>query len=231
MSRAPKMTTRHVVREGECLAQIASRHGFADAGPILADPANQALFARPGDRAEVASARPNPNVLRPGDQIVVPAPQLKQVEVATGRQHRCKVKLPRKQLRVVLRDHDGEPLANTEYLLRVRDEERVGTTDGQGLLRERIPAGVPEVELELLGRVLTLRLGRLEPLASASEPGLAAGVQARLRNLGYDPGPSDGKIGRRTRAALASFQADHQLSITAKPDEPTLAKLEELHGC
>jgi hypothetical protein len=215
-----EMPIRHVVREGECLAQIASRYGFGDVRALLEDPANQ----------EFADARPNPNVLRPGDEVVVPTPQPKQIDVATGQRHRCQVKLPRKELRVVLREHDGEPLANTEYTLRVGEEERVGTTDGDGLLRERIPAGVTAVELELLGRVLTLRLHRLEPLAGASD-GLVAGVQSRLRNLGYDPGPSDGKFGRRTRAALASFQADHQLSITAKPDEPTLAKLEELHGC
>jgi hypothetical protein len=215
------MTIRHVVREGECLTTIAGRYGFGDPQAIIDDPQN----------AELMAARPNPNVLRAGDELVVPTPRPRQLDVATGQRHRCQVTLPRKQLRVVLRDHDGEALADAEYLLRIGAEERAGTTDGDGLLREPIPVGVGEVELELLGRVLTLRLGHLDPLADAAEQGLVAGVQARLRNLGYDPGPSDGKFGRRTRAALASFQADQQLSITAKPDEPTLAKLEEVHGC
>jgi hypothetical protein len=219
------MPTRHVVRPGECLAKIASRYGFADTQAILDDPAN----------AELARSRPNPNVLRPGDVITVPTPRAKQLGVASGKQHKLQVKLARKQLRVVLRDHEGQPIANTEYELRLGQgsgqESRHGTTDGDGLLSERVSAGIGEVELELLGRVLTLRLGQLDPLTDAEDPRFAAGVQARLRNLGYDPGPADGKFGRRTRAAIASFQADHDLEVDAAPNEATLTKLQEAHGC
>lgn len=215
------MPTQHVVRPGECLAKIASRYGFADTQAILDDPAN----------AELAQSRPNPNVLRPGDVITVPTPRAKQLAVASGKQHKLQVKLPRKQLRVVLRDHEGQALANTEYELRIGQESRMGSTDGDGLLSERVPGGIGELELELLGRVLTLRLGQLDPLTSPDDPSFAAGVQARLRNLGYDPGPSDGKFGRRTRAALASFQADHELEVDAAPNQATIAKLEEAHGC
>jgi hypothetical protein len=220
------MPTRHVVRPGECLAKIASRYGFADTQAILDDPAN----------AELARSRKNPNVLRPGDVVTVPTPRPKQLGVATGTQHKLQVKMPRKELRVVLRDHEGQPLANTEYELRLGQpgegqDVRAGTTDGDGLLKERVPAGIAEAELELLGRVLTLRLGQLDPITDADDPQFAAGVQSRLRNLGYDPGPTDGKWGRRTRAALASFQADHDLEIDGTANADTLAKLEEAHGC
>jgi hypothetical protein len=215
------MPTRHVVRPGECLAKIASRYGFADTQAILDDPAN----------AELAKARPNPNVLRPGDVVTVPTPRLKQLSVATGKQHKLQVKMPRKELRLVLLDHEGQPLANTEYELRLGQETRTGSTDGDGLLKERVSAGIGEAELELLGRVLTLRLGQLDPLSDTEDPAHAAGVQSRLRNLGYDPGPTDGKWGRRTRAALASFQADHDLEIDGTLNADTLAKLEEAHGC
>jgi hypothetical protein len=209
------------VRPGECLAKIASRYGFADTQAILDDPAN----------AELKESRPNPNVLRPGDVVTVPTPRTKQVSIATGSQHKLQVKMPRKELRLVLCDHEGQPLANTEYELRLGQEVRAGSTDGDGLLKESISAGIGEAELELLGRVLTLRLGQLDPITDAEDPQFAAGVQSRLRNLGYDPGPTDGKYGRRTRAALASFQADHDLEIDAKPNAATLAKLEEAHGC
>jgi hypothetical protein len=215
------MPIQHVVRPGECLAKIASRYGFADTQAILDDPAN----------AELAQSRPNPNVLRPGDVLTIPTPRIKQISAASGKQHKLQVKLARKQLRVVLRDHEGQPIANTEYELRIGQESRVGSTDGDGLLSERVSAGIGEAELELLGRVLTLRLGHLDPLTNADDPQFAAGVQARLRNLGYDPGPADGKFGRRTRAALASFQADHDLEVDATANQATLAKLEEAHGC
>lgn len=37
-------------------------------------------------------------------------------------------------------------------------------------------------------------------------------VQTRLRALGYDPGPVDGILGRKTIAAIKAFQRDHKLS-------------------
>ena len=39
-------------------------------------------------------------------------------------------------------------------------------------------------------------------------------LQERLRELGYDPGPSDGLFGPRTEGAVLSFQADKGLAAT-----------------
>lgn len=39
-------------------------------------------------------------------------------------------------------------------------------------------------------------------------------VQRHLRDLGYDPGPMDGLIGPRTRAAIRRFQADRDEPAT-----------------
>lgn len=45
-------------------------------------------------------------------------------------------------------------------------------------------------------------------------------VQARLGDLGYDPGPADGQMGPQTRAAIRAYQRDEGLTadgqITAK---------------
>ncbi len=52
------------------------------------------------------------------------------------------------------------------------------------------------------------------PAGAAVADGYDARVeaaQARLSELGYDPGPIDGLMGRRTRAALRRFQRDHGL--------------------
>jgi formylglycine-generating enzyme required for sulfatase activity/peptidoglycan hydrolase-like protein with peptidoglycan-binding domain len=51
-------------------------------------------------------------------------------------------------------------------------------------------------------------------------------VQTRLAKLGYTPGPSDGVMGRKTRAAIESFQRDESLSATGEPTQ-MLAKLLE----
>lgn len=50
-------------------------------------------------------------------------------------------------------------------------------------------------------------------------------VQAQLRADGYYDGPIDGQLGPMTRQAIAAFQADNGLAVTAAVDEPTLATL------
>lgn len=51
-------------------------------------------------------------------------------------------------------------------------------------------------------------------------------VQGRLRELGYDPGAVDGRMGERTRAALSQFQQDHNLPQTGRPDAETKQALQ-----
>jgi hypothetical protein len=50
-------------------------------------------------------------------------------------------------------------------------------------------------------------------------------VQMQLYNDGYYAGPIDGILGPDTRAAIADYQADHWLAVTAAIDESTVASL------
>jgi putative peptidoglycan binding protein len=50
-------------------------------------------------------------------------------------------------------------------------------------------------------------------------------VQTELYNEGYYNGPIDGVLGPDTRAAIADYQRDHGLAVTAAIDEPTVASL------
>jgi peptidoglycan hydrolase-like protein with peptidoglycan-binding domain len=50
-------------------------------------------------------------------------------------------------------------------------------------------------------------------------------LQRALKAADYDPGPEDGKFGRRTTAALKKFQRDNDLSETGMADDDTLALL------
>src|SRR6266513_1537121 len=52
-----------------------------------------------------------------------------------------------------------------------------------------------------------------------------ANVQTQLYNKGYYNGPIDGILGQDTQAAIADYQVDHGLSVTAAIDEPTVASL------
>ena len=50
-------------------------------------------------------------------------------------------------------------------------------------------------------------------------------VQLQLQRAGYYDGPIDGILGPMTQEAIAAFQADNGLAVTAAIDEPTLATL------
>lgn len=52
-----------------------------------------------------------------------------------------------------------------------------------------------------------------------------ANVQSSLQEQGYYQGDIDGLLGPLTRAALAAYQRDHGLYMTAAIDQPTLASL------
>lgn len=70
--------------------------------------------------------------------------------------------------------------------------------------------------------------GAVRPGAGYSRPGGSRRVrdlQQRLRTRGYRPGPVDGRLGPRTRAALEWFQVKHGLRPTGSADLRTLATL------
>lgn len=50
-------------------------------------------------------------------------------------------------------------------------------------------------------------------------------MQARLHGLGYNPGPVDGVVGPRTKAALQRYQRDYGLLESGLPGPATRARL------
>jgi len=54
---------------------------------------------------------------------------------------------------------------------------------------------------------------------------VVANVQTQLYYEGYYDGPIDGILGPDTRAAIADYQADHGLAVTAAIDQPTVESL------
>ena len=218
----PAMARRHVVQQGECFSKIAARYGFGD---------YKLLYDHP-DNAELKKKRKNPNVIFPGDVIMIPDKGEKAVHVATGATHRFKVALPRKMLRLVLLDHEHKPIENVPYTLEVdgeppTDEKKTGKG---GKIEESVPVLAGRATVRVGARVLELSLGGLNPVRDAPDAGIS-GLQGRLRNLGYHVGPADGKLGPRTKVAVAMFQSAHDLDVSGDPDSATLAKLEQVHGC
>lgn len=209
--------TVHTVREGECMVTIARAYGFHDYRHVYEHPDNAAL----------RRARPNPNVLLPGDQVAIPRLFDKIVKRPTGEAHRFTIKAARKELALQLLDHDGAPIASEPYELVIDgNERRTGQTDADGKLREQVPVGSARGRLTVRDREIDLRFGHLDPVRDVPEEHLE-GVDDRLRNLGYTVGPTQAS----RAAAIALFQADHDVEITGRADAATLAALEKAHGC
>ena len=60
----------------------------------------------------------------------------------------------------------------------------------------------------------------------ADAQGLILEVQQQLKQIGYDPGRVDGKLGPQTSASIMQYQETHRLSIDGRPSEALLAHLE-----
>lgn len=216
------MPRSHTVRPGECLVTIARQYGFLDFKTIYEHT----------DNADLRRIRPNPNILHPGDEVFIPDLTSKTVRLPTGQSHKFTVKSAKKELALTLLDHAGEPIGGEPYELQVEGEPaRTGKqTDGEGKLKESIPAGKTKAVLTIRGRALELRLGHINPLRDVPDDDIS-GVQGRLKNLGYHVAAADGAHKPASAAAIALFQADEDVDVTGELDDATLAKLEERHGC
>ncbi|MBI3597285.1 MAG: peptidoglycan-binding protein [Nitrospirae bacterium] len=222
------MATTHAVKQGECLASIAKKYGFADWQKIYDHPQNGAF----------KSKRPNPNVLYPGDEVFIPDKKEKKESCRIGQKHRFKVKSPKTLLQIILKDDQEQALAYAAYTLRVARQARpyTGSTDGAGLLKLEIPIGVKSAELSLdeLGLTWNLEIDHLDPVEELVEDkAIITGVQARLNNLGFHCGKVDGMLGPKTKEAIKKFQEIvlKRGSPNGEPDDATLNELVKQHGC
>lgn len=208
----------HTVIPGECLASIADRYGFTDPRVVYDHPANAALRA----------ARPDPNVLLAGDEVVVPDRQARTVTRATEQRHRFVVDREPVYLRLRLLDGAGKPRAGLAYRVEYQGQVLHGTTDGDGTVVQAVPAYLSSALVVVTdqGRneEYQVALGYLDPVTSES------GLRQRLENLGYtlpvDTVPADVKL----RFAIHTFQVDHGLPVTGVADDATRQKLLEAHG-
>ncbi len=207
------MIKKHVVKQGECIASLAYTYGLPR-NRIWDDPENEALRTLRGD----------PFVLFPGDEVVIPEPQVKTVPAETGKTHPFRLKSEKVRVRLRLLEGD-RALANEAYVFTVGENNRTGTTDAEGKLVEEVGADVMEARLDICGRRILLKLGYLDPASELS------GIQARLNNLDYGAGPVDGVMGPMTHRALGLFQKASAIKTTRDPNPATRDKLKNAHGC
>jgi len=214
-----------VVGQHECISRIAHASGRWDWRLVWDAPGNAALRAR----------RANPDVLFPGDEVVLPDLARADRPCALDALNRFRVAVPGTTLRLVVQTPEGAPVDGCPYRLLIDGlPPHAGRTDGGGALECPIRPTDDHATLELgpdrrlaagtEPRMFDLQLGALDPVSEL------AGVQARLNNLGFEAGQVDGIAGPLTRAGVRAFQRAAGLVVDGIPGPNTQAALEAAHG-
>jgi N-acetylmuramoyl-L-alanine amidase len=201
---------------------LADRFGFKDWRAIYEHPSNE----------ELRAARPDPNLVYPGDVVNIPDVRVKTEHLATNKVHKFRVQ--REQVRIRLKIVVGasdEPRKGTYTLESPQlDKPRTKALE-DGEVDELVPCWVRTATLTLkkpsgtIARIIELDIGTLDPKDTVE------GVQARLKRLGYAPGNVDGDGGPLTRGALTAFRDHENLGEALDPfDAVVLDRLAEKAG-
>ncbi|MFZ5758217.1 MAG: PGRP and LysM peptidoglycan-binding domain-containing protein [Thermodesulfobacteriota bacterium] len=235
------MSSKHVVRQGDCLSSIADRYGHFW----------ETIWNHP-DNAALKELRQDPNVLLPGDEVIVPDREEKEESGATAARHRFKKKgVPAKIRLKIMREPppdngdseesgdvirssaqtpQDEVRADLPYRLDIDGQVSEGSTDSEGMIEFVIPPGARRGKIILepnttRAREIPLMLGSLDPISENR------GIKQRLANLGFDCGScSDDEMSEKVEAALRFFQEEYELEVTGVIDDATRNKLKEVHG-
>jgi len=219
------MSTEHKVLQGECLNSIANNYGFKD---------GKAIYQH-ADNSELRRLRPDPNSLLPGDRITIPEKTKSEVEAASDEKHKfLRIRPTTKILRLKLDETHTNKFSEKEYELKIQIPDSSegdyqiynGSLDEEGCLEEEIPLyaakGVLIVKIGENPYKLHILIDHLDPADEIS------GIQARLKNLGFDPGPIDGIAGSRTNEAINTYQRLNDCKVGAL-DKQTISHLEKNH--
>lgn len=231
------MPQTHYVKPGEYLAQIARSYGFVDFHTIWDAPENQ----------DLKNQRKNPNVLFPGDKLVIPDKELGEESRSTERRHRFEFQGQKLMLRIQLLDLKNKPVAGHEGTLTIEGDSKEFKTGSDGMVEKEISvehaggklvdAGKPNSKRPFqLPLEIPIKIGHLDPEDKVT------GQIARLNNLGYNAGevpdhrPSDAEAEKLRKSpqflsAVEEFQCDHQLKVDGICGDHTREKLVKVHGC
>ncbi len=235
------------VQDGDCIHGIAAETGHF-----------WETLWNDGGNADLKGKRKNPDVLLPGDKVVIPPLDTTPESGATEKRHKFRRKGVPIQLiiRVLKQGADDrvhqldpeknkpweyndapkddqkapedEPEANQRYKLDVEGTLYEGTTDGDGVLKHSIAAAATS------GR-LTLRPGTTEERVIELELGHMdpvtepCGAAKRLNNLGYYCGVSE-EMTPGIQDAIQRFQKNHDIDPSGNLDSATQSALQDAYG-
>jgi hypothetical protein len=203
------------VKPGDCMESIAFEKGFLW----------QTLWNLPAN-AELKSNR-QPNVLLPGDRVTIPDLQpFEKPGCPTDQTHKFVLQGAKTKLQLRFLDDRQKPRAGINYVLTIDGQKYTGTLDGNGSLKQSIPANASQGSIQLLTdpdpETYPLDFGHLDPDESQT------GVRGRLNNLGFTCA-RDGDWDADLQRALMKFQTANNLPATGQLDDATRKALQQEH--
>lgn len=137
---------------------------------------------------------------------------------------------PFAMVRFCIQDAAGAPRGGSGCSLMLDGQVTTATSATDGYVEFRVPAEACTATLLVQGadgkgQERHIVLGGLQAVDDE------AGVEGRLRNLGFDTGPAVGKQPDAVAGALSGFQQRCALEPTGTPDDDTRERLAQEHGC
>ena len=140
----------HIVKQDEHISGITADYGFSDFHLIWDDAKNAKL-----------KERRDPHVLLPGDEIFIPQKILKNEDGATTKIHTFQVNDVPLFLRLRILDINETAVKSAPYKLKldIEDPARAGSTDGDGILTEKISPRVVDAALTVTETIPPVKKG------------------------------------------------------------------------
>ncbi len=133
--------TTHKIAEGENLSVIARQYGFRDWRTLYDAPEN----------ADFRTERPNPSLVFPGDELVIPERTLKKVPLQEAQGRRtfklAKQAAPPSDVRFVFETEEGQPFPKLNVLVQTAGGQKMHHSDANGVLLVRDSSEMDSVQL------------------------------------------------------------------------------------
>jgi N-acetylmuramoyl-L-alanine amidase len=211
---------QHTVEQGEHISRIANEHGF-----------RYLTVWNHSDNSTLRAERKDPNILFPGDVVVIPDREMRTEPAATDNKHLYVQKDGPLKLRIAFFNLDRDAVPNADCVLQVGSAPNRLHTDGNGQVEQEIDKSSENGSIELdypdAQNCLKwpIKIGHLDPIDKES------GWRGRLLNLGYFTAGVDNTELERLRSAVEEFQCDYSLKVDGICGPITQDKLKTVHGC
>jgi hypothetical protein len=165
-----------------------------------------------------------------GDSVFVPDKRPKEESCATTERHHFRLRGVPVKLVFRLLTLDAEPRAGVTCRVDVDGTLEDVLSDDEGHVELNVPPHAAMAKVSVLDEggeeesYYEFELAHLNPVSDDT------GVKARLRNLGFYDGSTEGALDDAAREGLRLFQASAGLVTSGEADDATRSALESRHG-